>query len=68
MTYDDVNEMELAMKLLSVAQAAEQLGYSKETLRRWIAEGKLSAKRLPSGRIRIEVSELQSLLKPSGHE
>ena len=56
------------MKLLTVAQAAEQIGYSKETIRRWIAEEKLQAKRMPSGRIRIEASELEALLKPAGQK
>lgn len=49
-------------KLLSPRQAAEYLGLAPITLYRWIWAGRLPAKRLPSGQLRIEPEELDKLL------
>ena len=52
-------------ELLTVSKVALRLGYTGETIRRWISEGKLQAQRLPSGRIRIEPEAVEALLKPA---
>ena len=52
------------MILLTVAEAAERLGYCKETVRRLIAEGRLPALKLPSGRLRVTEADVQAMLQP----
>ena len=52
------------MKLLTVAETAERLGYCKETVRRLIAVGVIPALRLPSGRLRVAEDELQRMVTP----
>ena len=52
------------MKFLTVAATSERLGYAKETVRRMIAQGRLPAVRLPSGRLRIAEADVEALLKP----
>lgn len=47
--------------LTDVAGAASYLAVSERTIRRWIAAGTLPVRRLPSGTIRIAVSDLGSL-------
>ena len=42
--------------------AAEHLGISKVTLRRWIKDGRLTPKRTPGGEYRFRISELDTLL------
>ena len=37
----------------SVGDAARLLGVGRSTVRRWISEGRLDARRLPSGNVRI---------------
>ena len=54
------------MMLLTVAEAAERLGYCKETVRRLIAEGRLPALKLPSGRLRVAEADVQAILQPVG--
>jgi excisionase family DNA binding protein len=46
-------------KLLSVTEAAELLGVSPSSLRRWTAEGRLGVLRLPGGARRYERAELE---------
>jgi excisionase family DNA binding protein len=48
----------MATKLLSVSDAAEYLGVSATSLRRWTNAGKLHAKRLPGGARRYDVAEV----------
>lgn len=38
---------------LTVAQVADELGFSPRTILRWIAAGNLQAVRTPGGRLRI---------------
>lgn len=52
-------------RLLTVAQAADRLGYAKETVRRLISQGQLPAVRLPSGRLRISEETIEHLLRPA---
>ncbi len=47
---------------LRVGQAAEMLGVSVETLRRWEAEGRLRTERSEGGQRLIEVAEVSRLL------
>jgi excisionase family DNA binding protein len=47
---------------LSPAQAAQRLGVTKETIRAYIAKGKLAAKKLPGGSYRISVTDLEKML------
>lgn len=49
---------------LSVAEAADQLGVSKETLRRWVEERRVRHIRFPSGAIRFRPSDIAELLEP----
>ena len=48
-------------KFISIAEAAELIGKSKETLRRWDREGKLSAVREPMSNYRVYQKEQFSL-------
>jgi len=48
--------------LLSVSEVAEKLGVSKQTVWRWIREGKLKVVKLPSGRYRIPSEELEKVI------
>lgn len=49
-------------RMVSPAEAAQHLGVSVKTIRRYIAEGKLPAKRLGSRQIRITREALDALL------
>ncbi len=46
--------------LLGVSEAADLLGVSTQTIRRWESEGKLKAVRTEGGHRRFEVSDLIS--------
>lgn len=50
--------------LLSLRHAAERLDVHPDTLRRWINQGLVAGVRLPSGRWRVEVKELERLAPP----
>lgn len=50
---------------LSIAKAAQILGVSITTLRRWDAEGKLKAERTPAGHRRYDLAKLQQLIGSS---
>ncbi|WP_280472756.1 helix-turn-helix domain-containing protein [Nocardia cyriacigeorgica] len=52
--------------MLSVAAAADCCGVSTRTMRRWIAEGRLQAKRVGPRLVRIDPDELAKLLEPIG--
>jgi excisionase family DNA binding protein len=49
--------------MLTAAEAAERLGFSPETVLRWIRQGKLPAIRTPTGRIRIREGDLERCLE-----
>ena len=49
---------------LTMAQAAERLGVSPPTLRRWAAQGRINARRTLGGHRRIPASELPSIVLP----
>ena len=52
-------------QLLSVSQVAMELGCSAPTVRRWIAEGHLDARKLHPGRpgmVRIRRSDIDALI------
>lgn len=51
-------------ELLSVAQVAKRLGLRKETVRLYIAAGRLPALRIPGGFYRIRKEELDRFLRP----
>lgn len=48
----------MAERPLSIGQAAERLGVSPSSLRRWTEEGRIRAKRLPGGARRYDVAEV----------
>jgi putative resolvase len=52
-------------RLLTAKQAAQLLQVSEETIWRWVRAGKMKAVRLPSGRIRIEESEIRRIMTTS---
>lgn len=52
--------------LLTVNEAADYGHVSFKTIRRWIAEGRLSAIRLGPRSIRIDLAELERLAEPVG--
>ena len=48
-------------RFISIGQAAERLGVSISTLRRWEQEGRLTAERTPAGHRRYDVTKLSGL-------
>jgi excisionase family DNA binding protein len=50
--------------LLTVAEAAELLKLHPQTLRRWIHQGKLSARRI-GRQFRLPAHELETILRPT---
>ncbi len=50
-------------KWLNITEAAEYLGVSVSTLRRWDKSKKLTARRLPNGHRRYSTDDLLSVLK-----
>ncbi len=53
-------------RLLTISQAAELLGVSAATLRRWADEGELKAVKLPSGYRRFEPAEIERKRREMG--
>ena len=51
-------------RLLTTGEAAEVLGVSDETLRRWTKDGLVRHVKLPSGRTRYHRSDLLAVLTP----
>ena len=45
-----------------IAEFAKRIGRSVQTVRRWEAEGKLIAKRLPSGQRYFDESDVKALM------
>ncbi len=54
--------------LIRVGQAAEMLGVTVETLRRWEAEGRLRVERSPGGQRLVPVAEVTRLLAERRNE
>jgi excisionase family DNA binding protein len=75
-TVSDKTGQESSRDLLTVAQAAHELGVPERTVRRWIAEGKLPSKPHPlSARGRLipedalhEFSQVRALFGPQRHQ
>lgn len=51
---------------VSVQQAADDLGVCSKTIRRWIAEGRLTARRAGPRLIRIDRADLARMMDPVG--
>jgi excisionase family DNA binding protein len=49
---------------LAEMHAAEHVGVSPRTLRRWVADGKIRAYRAPGGRLRFRLDELDASMAP----
>ena len=49
------------MKKIKIKEAAEELGVSQETLRRWEAAGKIKVTRTPKGHRRYDLMELKGI-------
>lgn len=54
----------MARRLASMADAAEYLGVTRRTLYTWVHDGRLQAYRLGPMLIRVDLDELDQLLKP----
>jgi len=54
--------------LLSVKGSAETFGVSENTIRNWIAQGKLPAVRIGERIIRIRPADLAALITPVGEQ
>lgn len=50
--------MSVVTDFLTVAEAAAALRLTPRTIRRWVADGKLDAIILPSGRVRIPTAAI----------
>lgn len=50
--------------LVSIGQAAEYLGVGSRTIRRRIADGSLTGYRIGSRVIRVDLNELDAMLRP----
>jgi excisionase family DNA binding protein len=48
---------------LTVADVADELEVSRRTVTGWIARGELRGVRLPGGRLRIRLADLQAMLR-----
>lgn len=53
-------------RFLSVQEASDELGVSTKTVRRWISEGRLTARRAGPRLIRIANSDLDKMMSPVG--
>ena len=56
-------------RLLSVAEVAEIVGVSKQSVGRWIRSGDLAAVRLgngPAARLRVHPADLEGFVEPVG--
>ncbi len=54
-------------KILAISEAADILGVSVTTLRRWEKEGKLTSERTPAGHRRYDLSKIKpGLLRTEG--
>ena len=53
-------------RLLSVSEVAEHLGCRKETIRRYILDGRLPALQIVGGFYRVREEDIEKLLQPVG--
>lgn len=51
-------------RLVSIAVAADEYGVSTKTLRRYIAAGRLTGYRMGPRLIRVDLNELDALMRP----
>jgi len=49
--------------LLTPKEAARRLKLDRLTIYRWVKSGRLKAKRLPGGHLRIGIAEIDKILK-----
>ncbi len=65
-----VRRIESRPRLESITNAAEYLGVSTKTIRRWIADGRLTGYRAGPKLIRVDLNELDAMLRriPAGGE
>lgn len=54
-----------APRLLTRRDVGERLGVSDDTIRRWVASGRLAELRTPGGRCRYRQADIAALLVPS---
>jgi len=64
MCYPD-SEVNSMQKLLTLDEVANELRISRRTLYLWITQKRIKAIKLPNGKLRIESSELERVLKDS---
>lgn len=50
-------------KLLTPNEVARRLKLDRITIYRWVKAGRLKAKKLPSGQLRIGIAEIDKILK-----
>ena len=48
-------------KLIWPGEAAEQLGVSPRTIRKWISQGRLPVSKLPSGRYKVALEDIERI-------
>ena len=53
-----------SQRYASLPIAAEQFGVSVKTLRRWIASGRISGYRFGPRMLRVDLNELDAMLRP----
>lgn len=65
MTQQTKTKLDLPPRL-SIQQAADAFGVSTKSIRRWVADGRISAYRIGSRTIRIDRDSLLAMQKPMG--
>jgi excisionase family DNA binding protein len=58
------NSQTLSRHLVNIGQAAEYAGVSKRTIRRRVADGSLPGYRLGNRIVRVDLNELDAMLRP----
>lgn len=53
-------------EMISLNEAASRLDVHYRTVRRWISEGRLSAVRVGPHLLKVDVTELEKLVRPVG--
>lgn len=56
--------VQTARRIGSLADAAESLGVNERTVRRYIADGRLTAFRLGPRLVRVDLAEVEAMLHP----